>query len=573
MIASGGSVQDVRVDGTLYRIHAFTAIGSSTFTVTNPGNIGQVECLVVGGGGGGGGGYGAAGGGGAGGLVYHANKAFAAGSYNVVVGAGGVAGGGYTTSTADPNSAQHGRQGGNSILDNIVANGGGGGTMAFYSISNFRNGGSGGGAGDYYQSNSWIGGSRTQPFMSGGGMGYGFPGGSRGPGGEQGPITYESRNDDGGHASPHEGAGGGGAGGTSINGNSSRASDGGLGRNYPQFALYGSPLGWFAGGGGGGYHNNTANPRTNSQFTGGWWGGGGSGALENNNVNRAVGLKGNPGIANTGGGGGGGGNVNNVNIPNNGGGAGASGVVIIGYPLEEPKTIHKNLKVLLDPGNTLSYANDGLLKNIALTDASGFSIINPTNFVIQGGAPFSTLGEGSLLFDGGTTQRVSFPNFWGQVMPGNTPASVGNFNDDITVETWVRPTFLDASQRHVFTDGNFNEGELFFTNTGITAYWGGSATATWATTPALNTWYHVAVTHQKDWRANWFTVKLYVNGVLRATGNQLIQGSGVSYGPDGDLVFGYLWSGNIAASRIYTEVLEESQINKNYQVTRSRYGV
>jgi len=62
--ADGGTVYDVDVEGTTYRVHVFTNTGNSTFTVTRSGTV---EYLIVAGGGGGGVCWG--GGGGAGGLL------------------------------------------------------------------------------------------------------------------------------------------------------------------------------------------------------------------------------------------------------------------------------------------------------------------------------------------------------------------------------------------------------------------------------------------------------------------------------------------------------------------------
>jgi hypothetical protein len=62
IVATGGIVSDISVDGISYRTHTFTQNG--TLSITRLGNLGnEIECLTVGGGGGG-----AAGGGGAGGV-------------------------------------------------------------------------------------------------------------------------------------------------------------------------------------------------------------------------------------------------------------------------------------------------------------------------------------------------------------------------------------------------------------------------------------------------------------------------------------------------------------------------
>ena len=316
--ATGGTI----TESGGFRYHAFTTVGNSSFVVT--GGEGTVEVLVVAGGGGGGGSYGGGGGGGAGGLVYHSAKAVTSGTYTVTVGDGGAGGQTQDSTYAQAGSVLHGYQGGNSVFDNITAIGGGGGNMSFYSPSNRKDGGSGGGGGDYYtgvSSGAWIGGSATQG-NSGGGLGYGNPGGSRGPGG---PTT----NEDGGHANPHEGAGGGGAGGVPTGGNSGRASDGGVGRQYTQFASWGSPAGWFAGGGGGGHHNDNL-PQTNGVGVGGNYGGGGQGANESHS-NASNMRYSTPGVSNTGGGGGGGvRNYNGTPTPNYAG-KGGSGIVIVRY--------------------------------------------------------------------------------------------------------------------------------------------------------------------------------------------------------------------------------------------------
>jgi hypothetical protein len=306
-----------------YRYHAFTTVGTSTFSVTGDG---FVEVLVVAGGGGGGGSYGSGGGGGAGGLVYHSAKAVTSGNYSVVVGAGGAGGTTHDGTYANSNSPNNGKRGGNSSFGDIVAQGGGGGNMSFYVASDQVSGGSGGGGGDYYYGVNNPGASRggvATQGNSGGGLGYGNPGGSRGPGG---PTSAEDNS----HTSPHEGAGGGGAGGTATNGGTSTASHGGVGRQYSQFSSWGSPAGWFAGGGGGGYYNERGEAATNPPGTGGAFGGGGRGARAYNRVQATV------GVPNTGGGGGGGSQNNNQNNVSNAvdqtsAPIGGSGIVLVRY--------------------------------------------------------------------------------------------------------------------------------------------------------------------------------------------------------------------------------------------------
>jgi len=124
--ATGGdNVYDITQDGVTYRVHEFTTVGGSAFTVTDLGSTGEVEYLVVGGGGGGGHGGGghivAGGGGGAGGYLAGTATLDEVGSLTVQVGAAGAAGD-RGAGNAD------GGNGGDSALADITAYGGGGGS-------------------------------------------------------------------------------------------------------------------------------------------------------------------------------------------------------------------------------------------------------------------------------------------------------------------------------------------------------------------------------------------------------------------------------------------------------------
>jgi len=153
-----------------YRIHTFTAVGTSTFVADVAGNV---EYLIVAGGGGGGQDVG--GGGGAGGLL-SGSAAIPQGNNSIVVGARGAGG------TASGGSAPNGS---NSSAISLTAIGGGGGGN--YSGGSGANGGSGGGGSGYTVNGS--------PGSGTGGQGY--------SGGPTGGSSTNGR----------VGAGGGGAGG------------------------------------------------------------------------------------------------------------------------------------------------------------------------------------------------------------------------------------------------------------------------------------------------------------------------------------------------------------------------
>ena len=503
-----------------YRIYTFNASGTIQFgTSLTPTTIPfSLESLVVAGGGGGGGSHGAGGGGGAGGLVYHSNKnvAFGAG-IPIIIGAGGQGGRYYAASTTGSygtTNNSHGFAGGNSVFGDIVAQGGGGGNEAFYTDSVYKNGGSGGGAGDYYFGVATPGASRgglATQTNSGGGTGYGFPGGSRGPGG---PTTAEDSS----HAVPHEGSGGGGAGGTATGGGPSTASNGGIGRYYQQFTNAGFPAGWFAGGGGGGYYTNGPFTQTNVPGSDTGAKGGGGRGRDGASTNATV------GVANTGGGGGGGsGNNTAPNAPD-----GGSGIVILRHLDLFPLATTTGSPTVVTSGGytTYTFTSSGTIKwgtsptglllngvNAAIVDTTGNNVIETV-----GDSQISTsvrqYGTGSLKFDG-TDDRLSFaPN-----------AGVAFGTGDFTIECWLNSSNVSSANQLGFLQISDAAGGLKTTYTSglyVAQGYGTSTAITGALTVNINgtfygtsgavittgTWYHFALTRASG------AIKMFVNGAI-----------------------------------------------------------
>ena len=241
-VSSGGVMT---VNG-LSRVHTFTTVGTTTFTLSGPPSV-TAQLLVVAGGGGSGNPVGTSGGGGAGGLIFLSTVTLtSAGSpYTVTVGAGG-------SYNASPGT---GGAGSNSVFGTYTALGGGYGAH----VAAGGAGGSGGGSTD-----GLAVGAALQPTSASGGFGN---------------ASGTSA------ASPVYGAGGGGgAGGVGGNGTTSGGGNGGVGM---QITIGGSTA-YYAGGGGGGANGGGAG-------TGGLGGGG----------NASSSGSGSNGTPNTGGGGGG----------------------------------------------------------------------------------------------------------------------------------------------------------------------------------------------------------------------------------------------------------------------------
>ena len=280
-------------DGKAWVIHAYTMVGSHTFTP--PPGIEEVDVLVVGGGGGGG--YhnnGAGGGGGAGGLVFEENVSVS-GAVSLTVGAGGAGG---RDGVGTP--AGQGENGTNSVFGSLdAAIGGGGGAVG--PVGNAESGNTGGSGGGNSSGTN-------QPTPAIGTPGQGNSGGigaptsalkrrSGGGGGGAGSVGDDAEE----ATSPDDGKGG----------------DGGEGRNLaPYFGVLIGDDGWFAGGGGGG----CSKPGL------GGVGGGGDGGSRTDPIQAPA-----AGMPSTGGGGGGSRGVEETDL---GGADGGSGIVVVRYEVQ-----------------------------------------------------------------------------------------------------------------------------------------------------------------------------------------------------------------------------------------------
>lgn len=283
-VATGGIVEDVEINGIIYRVHSFLDVGAHTFNVEVSGNF---EYLAVAGGG-----YGGGGGGGGGEVLENILGSplsmppliLTPGAYELVVGDGGVINPAGTSAAVGV--------GQNSTGFGLTALGGGRGNRLFarLNVFEFANGGNGGGAG----SND----SAAQPLG-------GNPLTERGTRGGHGGVDKPN------NVSTEWGAvgGGGGAGGRGRDGslvdNRPLSGNGGPGLVVPIDGLNTA----YGPGGGGGTVFDTFYPGF------GGLGGGGNGATPT--------TPGTAGEPNTGGGGGGASySVDNPTVPGGNGGSG-----------------------------------------------------------------------------------------------------------------------------------------------------------------------------------------------------------------------------------------------------------
>lgn len=301
--ATGGTITTI---GN-YKYHAFTSVGTSTFTVTDTGTDGELEYLIVGGGGGGG--YRRGGGGGAGGVLTNVTTNpidITTQSYTIVVG----------------NSGREGRSPRNTTRLEQLS----GGNSSAFGLTSI-----GGGRGGNFDDSTSL---RLAPAVGGSGGGAANQGSTL-----TGANGTSGQGNKGGNANstegiPYAGAGGGGA--TAV-GTNVNTSTGGAGINlsayFPNWGTNASNTltgtrGYFAGGGGGGLYAGTSGSAAD-EFRVGGVGGGGRGQSYNGPGGTTSVMD---GLPNTGGGGGGG--TTNGSLERSG--KGGSGIVLIRYPLVKP---------------------------------------------------------------------------------------------------------------------------------------------------------------------------------------------------------------------------------------------
>jgi len=482
-------------------------------------NLTAVEVLVVAGGGGGGGRSG--GGGGAGGLIYNSNFSVTPGSaITVTVGGGGAGGSG---------SGPPGSDGQNSVFDTLTAIGGGGGGSDGANAG--RSGGSGGGG----------------KYGSGGGSGtsgQGFAGGSGTSG------TWKA-------------GGGGGAGDVGVNGsaNPHKCGDGGPGLGF----YISGTFTYYSGGGGGGSHNSGGGCCDDSSARGlGGIGGGGDGGTPGGR------NSGTNGTANTGGGGGGG---STTTSSGGAGGNGGSGIVIVRYPGPQ-KAI----------GGTVTSVNGYMIHTFTTTGSTTFTPLAATNnsaiFGISdfsGNNRFATSTNG-VVYSGDNLGSLSFDGVNDYVDLGSD-IIVSPDNQGWTAEYWFNTSSASTLQHFNSSENDeFNANWLAILNSKL-AVWNRNP-GYWkygSTTIQSNTWYQ-AVFVCDSGGTNY---RYYINGV-REGGNHVDNVWNSTYSSlETRYVGRYEYSGSYSRYfvgkmpivKMYNKALTASEIQQNFNATRSRFGI
>jgi hypothetical protein len=234
------------------------------------------------------------------------------------------------------------------------------------------------------------------------------------------------------------------------------------------------------------------------------------------------------------------------------------GTDILRTNIATEQVIQDGLVLNLDAGVSSSYPGSGT----SWTDLSG----NGNNGTLENGVGYNSSNGGSLTFDGGN-DYARIPN--NGSLDTQTPS----------VEVWIK-TNATAQYGFWFEKGSVNRQYSLFQDGGAIL---------WRQRLADNTLTNLSITTSNFINtSNWYQVvgtfvsgsrRLYINGVQvnsdTLSGTIATHSDGASIGAYGGY-FGsksYYYNGNLAVCRVYNKALSASEIQQNFNATRSRFGI
>ena len=223
-----------------------------------------------------------------------------------------------------------------------------------------------------------------------------------------------------------------------------------------------------------------------------------------------------------------------------------------------PNIVNDSLVLTLDAGNQNSYAGSGT----NWYDLSG----NGNNGTLTNGPTFNSSNIGSIVFDG-VDDYVNIPD-----------NSSLNPTKNLTLSCWVNITSFNNVYIGIVDKYNGNNSTgyaLYIPNvSGIqkfrflnntTAYSEVTATSTIST----GVWYNVGTTYDGS------NLNIYVNGLFEnsasCTGNNSTNSDSLKLGGDGVSTL-YL-NFKLSTTLLYNRALTASELLRNYNATKSRFGL
>ena len=217
-----------------------------------------------------------------------------------------------------------------------------------------------------------------------------------------------------------------------------------------------------------------------------------------------------------------------------------------------PRIVTNGLVLALDAADRNSYVSGSTTWNDLSGNDRTFTTVNSITF---GGNYIELPGSGSRI------QRVE--NFDWSVIP-------------FTLSSWINMT--DQTYPSVYDLIQAGNGHLSLNasstpNLDIRITGGSGVSVVSGGTILLNQWYNLVATREEN------NYKLYINGSLVGTGTSSVlvydanmKGINIGYSPDVDAVTRTM-NGKIGNAQIYNRALTATEIQQNYNATKSRFNL
>ena len=228
-----------------------------------------------------------------------------------------------------------------------------------------------------------------------------------------------------------------------------------------------------------------------------------------------------------------------------------------------PPIVTNGLVLYLDAANRQSYVSGSTTWFDATANGLSGSLVN--------GPTFSSANGGSIVFDG-VDDYVSTNNSSSLTQAGNTQFTAGFWikktasNKDAMIGPW------NESDRKGWFLQWYTDGVIYF---GVT---NGGTNYNYINISYTNNWYNIVGVFDGSQSTNQNIGKIYVNGALQTTNNNVIMLTSVPTNLV-ELTIGKLTNytsfttGNISSTQIYNRALSASEVLQNYNSTKARFGL
>ncbi len=223
---------------------------------------------------------------------------------------------------------------------------------------------------------------------------------------------------------------------------------------------------------------------------------------------------------------------------------------------------------IADPADYVNVITRGLVMHLDASDAGSYPTTGTTwsdisgqtnNGTLTNGPTFNSVNGGSIVFDG-TNDYVG------------CGTGINHGTSAFTYEAWVNTDSITGGYGWIMGKAGFNMGLNRYNNVAQFFLYDSSnnlyAESVYILT--IGTWWHIVGAFDGS------IIRLYVNGNQYGTGQTV--GTPRNYGAQ-DLYLGtpnasnLFWIGKIASAKVYNRALAIAEVQQNFNVQRTRFGI